>query len=819
MPDEYANAQNAQEDTSEPSIKFWISQIDAAKKAAKTYLENSRNAWEEYLGTRQNPSSYKIKIGVPVDDARYPIFWSSVRTIQPALYSATPIIAVEKMFADLPDPVARDGCIFLERLSNYLMRCFPLDRVMYSTRDDFIITGKNTPRVCFESEISKYSDKQYYTLTEAQDSNGNVVQTWVNSEGEILEDPSTLKQDDTGSYTEEIEENLEKVYSKLLPVRYDDLLHTPNARHWEEIDWIAYKCMMLKADVRERFGSEIANEIPYTSQSANAGTEEKETLPSRYAHIWELWDKRSKKVFWIAEGYNAKFLDTKEDPYELPGFFPSPPFVLGTVGPDNLYAVPDFVQLRPLIDQLHGMSRRLRVLVRAARRRFVYDASITELEDVASSSSEAEGIGISMFQQQIVDKGGIDKVVQWFPLQDVVEAIQQMSQVMQQYADTFNEMWGIPDILRGATDPSETAAAQQLKGKYVSLRFSTVQREFQRMVRDSIEMVCDLALSKFPEEKLKEVMGIRFESEEVQARWPQTLLMLRNKEERKVRLSIQTDSTISMNDDIKAQQRSELAKTLFDGIQAVANVQQVSPSMTAVAAQTLEYVVRGLKDGKEVEDRLSAAIDQMLQPQQPPPPPPDYQAAALQIEQQKVTSQSMANNADAQLKAQQQQIDYVLESNKAMNDIRVKMSELQLRAQELQIEAQKVGVMSERVNVEGQKVGAEAEHRNARLNFEASAQQFDQNMQALLFQLERQRMQLDEQEKYMTEIRLQREQSLAEQKAVLGLEDRQQQMPVQPVTIINAPRQESPTPLPTTSLLGIPFTRARETNPFGGSGL
>lgn len=837
------NVQEEPETDGKPSITFWLHQLEASKNAAKDHKDDSKKAWEEYLGIATDDATIKTKVAVPFENARYPIFWASVRTIQPALYSRTPIPVSEPMFADAQDTVAKKACGKLERLATYLMRCCPFDRVQYAVRDDFIMTGKATPRVCLDSYISEnVAEKVFYTEGQiGQDENGQPIMGYVNAEGQPLEDTSTLMTDETGSFfVESMQETLERVVSELLPVRFDEILHTPNARHWEEIDWIAYRTLQTKQDVEDRFGKDIAEAIPYSDQVAQAAHDTPEVLPTKYAKIWEIWDKRKKQVYWVCDGWNEKILDTKDDPYELECFFPSPPFILGTVGPDSLYPRPDYIQLRPLINQLHGMARRLKTLVLAARRRFIYDASITELDAVAAGTSEAEGVAVSMYQQQIVDKGGLENVVQWFPLEPIVAAIQQMTEVMNQYQAAFNEMYGIPDILRGVTDPQETAAAQQMKGRFLSLRFSAVQREFQRIVRDSIELMCDLALKKFPEDKLEEIMGVRFDPPEDQKLFPQMLLLLKDDVERKVRINIQTDSTITMNEDAQSAQSNELMKTLLDGIQGVANVRQVAPEMAPVAAASLEYLVNSMRDGKKISDKLGAAINQMLNPQPPQgPPPPDYEMLKIQQAQSQTAADFQVESGRNTLQSQQAQMTYILESNKAMNDIRVRMSELQLKAQELQIEAQKVGVMGQKVvvdgqnaaaanqvagqktMVEGQKVGVDAQHKQARLSLEAQAQAFSQNMDALMMQLEQQKVRLDETEKYMTEARLQKESELEQAR----LEEDSVRTRVEaskpqgsPVTIVNAPNQTAPQPmaLPTTSLLGLPFARARIPNPFGG---
>lgn len=707
------------EKDNKPNIKFWLAQISAAKESTREYFKASSEAYAEYLGTfREGPESVKAPAtNALTPDVRYPIYWSSVRTIQPAIYSRTPTITVQKTFDDLSDDVARVATLCLERLGKYLMRCCPFDRVMYSARDTFIHTGKATSRVFFDAYIKETTTKKYVTQIEVpvdQDAQPQVdpatgqplppqmQQVWVDADSKPIQGedgqvaPQVL-QDETGFYIESVEESIDSTKSFLHPLSYQDVLHTPNARHQEEIDWIAYKSLMTKEDVAERFGPETADKLHYEQfVTTSDGSERKLILPTAYVVIWEIWDKRAKSVYWYAEAFETEFIDTKPDPYELDGFFPSAPFIFGTLGPDNLYPVPDYIQLRPFINQLHGMASRLKKLVRAARRRGLADASVPELIALANDTDDAEFVMVSAFQQQVVGKGGIENIIKFFPTEEFVAAIAEMVNVIQTYEDKFNELYGIPDILRGVSDPNETAAAQQLKGRFLSLRFSATQREFQRFCRDCIERMCDLALRKFPQDKLEQVCGVSHMDPEDQQVWPQALLILRDDNERKVRIDIETDSTITMNQNADIEQRNYLAKTLFEGLAGVANATSQNPAFASAAGAVLMFVIEGLREGKEIEGRLRPALEQLAQPQEPKPDPEmvklQGQMALKEKEiQGKAQIETLQAQADIATTNAKTQADIVRENVKAKTKVdteeRLAQLEATLRVFEAKLEA------------------------------------------------------------------------------------------------------------------------------------
>lgn len=671
------------EDTEqEPSAKYWISQIEAAKEAAKDSCSDTADAWQEYLGGKKYQDS---KGDVRKEDTRYPIYWSSVKTIQPMLYSKTPIPVAEKVFDTLEDNIARVSSLCLERLAKYLIRCCPFDRAMYATRDSFIHGGKATVRVCFDSKISQNTIRTDYTQTQIPDQMGVPQMQYMGPDGMPAQPGTELIQDGDSYYTETIEEKLDNVKTELIPVHYEDVLHTPNARHWEEMDWIAYRSMMTKDEVTDKFGEDLAGLIPYKEFTKERDNEDSKTIPNEYACCWEIWDKKKKRCFWYFEGYKDKLLKPKnyqeDDPYELVGFFPCAPFMLGTVGPDDMYPVPDYIQLRPFINQLHGMAKRLKTLIRASRRRGIYDGSIDELKRLEDETDEGEFISVSNFKELVGD-AGLEGIVKYFPVEKLVDATQQMAQIIALYEEKFNEIYGIPDILRGVSDPRETAAAQQQKGKYLSLRASAIQREFQRVVRDAIELMCDLALKKFPEIKLAEIMGAQHMPQEEQMLFPQVLQLLKNDSERQVRINIETDSTITMNQNEEIEQRNYLAKTVFEGLAAVAQVSQQNPAFSLAAMQLMLYVTRGLQQGKQIEEELNKSIQQALQPKPPAPDPAQMKAQSdMQLAQMKA-------QADMQSVQAKLQADIMLEDRKATHTMQIEQLDAKHQIELKQVEAQ-----------------------------------------------------------------------------------------------------------------------------------
>lgn len=720
------------------AVMKWKGRIEDATNQSKNWWTQTQQSWDEYLAHAYGrPTGAEIaNQGISQDRSNYAVWWSSIRTVQPALYSRTPDPVVEKVFDDMTDNVARLSSLCLERLSKYNMRCNPYDRVMYATRDMFLHSGRTTVRAVFEASFNKKLEQKRYQQVQSMGADGQPTMMVLDDQGQPFADINSLMQDEEGYYSEEEVEDVDNYGVKLQPVHFKDLLVDPSARIWEEVNWIAFKAMMTEREVEQRFGEEIASKLSYNETMKDkdddvSSDREQKIVPEKYAKVWEIWNKRNETVYWYCDEYVDGFLDEKEDPYELLGFFPCPPFMLGTVGPDSMIPVPDYIQLRPLINQLNGMFNRLRLVIRAMRRRGVFDASIPELQDLANFASEAEFIGVKNWKE-LVGERGLENIVSFFPTVEFASAAQQLSAAIQEFENKFYELYGIPDILRGASDPRETAAAQQLKGQFLSLRFSATQREFQRLNRDVIEIMDDLALQKYPDDKLGQIMGFQFMKPEDQQLFPQVLALLKNDTDRMMRINIETDSTITMNQNAEIEQRNYLADTLFKGLQTLNGMSQENPAFMPLVAQVVLYTVRGLRNGQEIEQTLEKTLAQLeqqaQQPQQPPPPDPGVQKAQIQ----------------AQVQTQKMQLDSQLAQAKLM----MQQQDLQIKAQALQVQLQKIQ--------------AQTQNEQMKLQLDREISQLDAFMQASKLDMEKQYLGLDMEERYMTEQRLQRETDLQE---------------------------------------------------------
>ena len=368
--------------------------------------------------------------------SRFNILWSNVNTLIPACYSRVPKADVSRRFKD-NDPVGRVAGLILERALDYEITQYPDYRAsMTQVVNDRFLPGRGT--------------------------------AWVRYEPHILAVQQQLPTDGS-QVTEDIDEPQEQLDYECAPIDYvhwKDFGHTV-ARTWEEVTAVWRKVYMTKSAKVERFGEELAKKIPADDPPKERGKTEQST-DNDGSWIYEIWNKDTKKAVWIHKSM-PDILDEKDDPLGLEEFFPCPRPLYATITNDSLVPVPDFVLYQYQADQLDILSDRIDGLIQALKVMGIYDASVPELARLFTEGSNTQLIPAKNWAA-FAEKQGLKGTIDLLELKNIYEALHAAYEAMGQVKEQIHEITGISDIIRGQTQASETATAQQIKGQYASLR-------------------------------------------------------------------------------------------------------------------------------------------------------------------------------------------------------------------------------------------------------------------------------------------------------------------------------------------------------------
>lgn len=581
------------------------------------------------------------------ETAKFNILWSNVQTLIPAVYAKLPKADVQRRFGD-NDPVGRVASRLIERAIDF--------------------------------EIEHYSDFRSTMKYDVEDRFlGGRGTSWVRYEPHVA--PIGVE-DDGLSITSDIEQGegapppLEQVEYERAPVDYvhwKDFGHS-QGRTWEEVGQVWRWVYMTREAIVERFGEEMARTIPTDQgpETLNAYRDSKRQY--NLAKICELWDKETEKVYWFTKGM-PHFIDVRDDPLGVEGFFPCPKPLYATTTSDNLVPVPDFVLYQDQAVELDILSDRIDGLVKALRVRGVYDASQPALQRLMTEGDNNALIPVDKWAA-FGEKGGLKGSIDLLPLDTIAQALLQCYQARADIKGQIYEITGISDIIRGQSMASETATAQQIKGQYAGLRLRSLQEDVALFATEVIRLKAQVMCLHYQPQTILAYAAAEQMSDADKALIPQALQLIRDKPLRNFRIDIAADSLVQIDEAQEKQDRMQFLQAFGGFLQQALPVGQASPELIPVMMDLLKYGVQAFKAARPLEGSIDAAVEQLKMAAQQPRENPEAQRAQMvaQAEQAKAQMTMQMEQAKLQQAAQ-------VESMKAQNDQQLESIKQQFEAQ------------------------------------------------------------------------------------------------------------------------------------------
>ena len=643
-------------DPKEVARRF-VCEIENSERAFDEYFKRCRKINKRYLDERGDEAGNANNL---VSKRKYNILWSNIQTALPAVYSQVPKPYIDRRFRD-PDPVSRVASQILERSAEYSLSCDDFDGRMRNSTLDYLLFARS----CAWLRYKPYFAEAPETATE------DAAETPAQDQAEDQDAPDDLNDDEEGDDAAELAYE-EAPYDY---IHREDFLHSV-ARCWDEVWWVARKVYLTRQECIERFGDEIGKDLPLDSFPETVTESMQKSGKFNYlkkARIYELWCKSNRRVYWLSKSYSLGYLDAKDDWLKLREFFPCPRPAYGTLGNDTLIPTPDFIEYQDQADEMDDLSQRIKMLSKALKAAGVYDGSATGLKELLNEGQDFTLIPIENWAM-FAEKGGIDGVISWWPADKVAKVLLDLFQARDACKQEIYEITGFSDIMRGASEASETATAQSIKSQYGSMRLRDKQREIQRFARDIVRIKCEIIAEHFSPNTLQLMSNIQLPSkptpEQMQmAQQAQAMGqpappipegpyiedvidLLRNDGLRGFKIDIETDSTILADQQQEKQLRTEFLQSVGGFLQQAVPLGEQVPQMLPLLGQLLMFGVRGFGGStRQLEQPFEDALAELeKQASQPQPPKQDPAVQVAQIKQQTDQQQIQADAQASQQK-------------------------------------------------------------------------------------------------------------------------------------------------------------------------
>jgi len=675
-------------------ISKWLAEVQLYDREARTWQKRVEKIQRRYKDERSAAEN---------SVARYNVLWSMVQTQLPALYARNPKPDIQRRFKDA-DPVGRITSQVLERSVSYFV---DTDHFAATARQcvlDYLLGGRGTV-------WCRYNPSFQQAPTEITD---DAVEGEDEQYDDKTEPPEVI----------DFEEALTDY------VHADDFGHNI-CRTWEEVYCVWRKVYLTRKELIKRFGEKQGNLPPLDYKQKDDRDNVIDNGVGK-STIYELWDKERECAVWFHRDI-PDALDLRDDPLELDGFFPCPKPLFATLANDSLIPTPDYIEYQDQAVELDTLTGRIHSTIKSLKVVGAYDASAPAIGRILSEGSENTLVPVEQWAS-LTEKGGLAGILAMLPVDGIANAVAAMYQARDQTKNDLYEITGIADIIRGASEPEETASAQIIKSQFATARISDRQREVQRFIRGVIRILVDMICNKFQIDTIKTISGIRLftnaekmiyspgmtpppgqasmgaQPQPFQAApgvaqpsppvspvappplpkgitpdqldtmlndpsWEDVEALIRNNALRSFRIDIETDSTIKADEESEKVSRLEFITTIGQLVQQAENA---PPDVLPFLFQVVMFAVRAFPVGKELEGSMNSLIQKLEKAAQNPQQKPDPAMAKIAAQQQLEQFKAEMNG---RLKQQEITSDAQLQASKAAAQIQVQQAKDQAAAQ------------------------------------------------------------------------------------------------------------------------------------------
>lgn len=471
-----------------------------------------------------------------------------------------------------------------------------------------------------------------------------------------------------------------------------------------DIWWVARRHLLSRKDIYQRFGYSTDDaELQY-----KPGTDDNDTVLKR-GEVWEIWDKNDKKrIFLLTTHKNHELLEETDDPYRLECFFPCDELCFIREN-NSIVPVPEYMIYEKQAKLVEVIEKKIAQVQDAIKYVIVSGSQDKSVANTIIAARHGDVVTI----QSNDAPGGVGSMLATVPFGDAVNMIDSLEALKERTKQNIYDITGISDLMRGTSDPRETAKAQQIKGLFGSLRFQdrqmAVQEHRKRIYRIIAEIVAEhydpetlaeMTCTYLPTDEQKmmqeaEIKQLQESGQDVpqdtidaynnivnQPTWEMVLQILRSDKLRNYTVDVETTATAFDDKEAQTEAIDHITNTFMTMAQMA---DQLSPELVKGFIPIMRMNLANCKLSSSITRQLEEALDAAYkavdaESKQPPAPTPEQERlnADMQLENAKLQTDKEKYAMDQQVKLKQLDIDYM----KAQSEANYKEKELGIKQQE-----------------------------------------------------------------------------------------------------------------------------------------
>ena len=462
---------------------------------------------------------------------------------------------------------------------------------------------------------------------------------------------------------------------------------------------------MTRKDIYKRFGySTDDSELQYTPEGENNNG----TILKR-GEVWEIWDKNDKRrIFILMNHKNHELLEVTDDPYRLECFFPCDELCFLRQN-NSIVPLPEYLVYKKEAVLVEELAKKIAQISDAIKYVTVLGS---QDKSVANQINAARNGDVLTIQSNDV-QGSVANMMANIPVESAYKMIEYLENLKEKKTQDIYDITGISDLMRGISDPRETAKAQQIKGVFGSLRFQDrqmmVQNHRKRVYRIIAEIIAEhydaetlgeMTCTYLPtqEEKLGldlKIKALQANAQEVpqdiidryndivnQPTWEDVIGILRSDRLRNYTVDVETTATAFDDHEAQTESIDKITQTYITMAQLA---EQLSPELIKGFIPIMRMNLSNCKLSSAITRQLEEALDSAYksveaESKQPPQPTPEQQKlqADMQLESARLQSDKEKYALDHQVEMKRLEIEHA----KVQNESRYKEAEIAIKQQD-----------------------------------------------------------------------------------------------------------------------------------------
>lgn len=640
------------------SADKWLQGLEESKKRHQSYLEATKRIRKKLIAEEGTAN-------------RINMYSAMIHTEAPHLYSRLPSITSDVLWGK-KDRVASRATEIVERATTIQVKQHPdYHQMMNLVRFDAQTTGRGVGRVRLEDVKG---DKPVMVPVEM------TPQGPVRLDGEPLpENPQIQQMPDGVVY---IVDKVKDIIGKAIRFEHvsPSCFHFASQKVWEDVEWVCFPITISKFNARERFGEALTNKMTFSRSITDEGDEKKAEHDEEraFALVYEFWDKETQMLVWV-DAESRTIIGKKEDNLRLKGFFPTPKPVLFNLVPETLIGQSDFLFFEGVLDTLdalHAKHRQLCEMLGFAglSEEIHHPQVVRALAHLEQNRNIVEPVNLT---SNLELTGG--KIVIPIEFPGLINQLEVVTAQIGFWKQQLFELSGSSDLVRGASNPMETARAQELKSAYANARMDQKKSEFDTYASGMISLAGEIIAEHFSDEQLIELAAVEPDEITVQA-----IQLLRDDKLRRLKVTIESGTQSAIDKQTDREEFSEYLSTVDPVLQTAMQAIQMQPQAANYYKEILTYGCRLNGLGKSVEGAIDALMQRLeeLAAQAAQNPQPSLDEQKLELEKQKLELEAQKIQVDlqkAQLAAQAKNQELTTRSDEAVVNAALKNREIESR--------------------------------------------------------------------------------------------------------------------------------------------